>query len=166
MNEMRIAALRRERGWTQERLAETSGVAVRTVQRIESGKDASLETLGAIARALDVPVRELFADQEPVTLGPAVRGLDERTAADQAARDRVVAGFWSLYSAIGIGFGIVTTLFVVLHLWSPFVFLAVGAYWAVGRLLGQSLLDTVVHPRLDRRYPLSHPAPPGSRATR
>ncbi len=41
---MRIAALRRERGWTQERLAEASGIAVRTVQRLEGGKDASLET--------------------------------------------------------------------------------------------------------------------------
>ncbi|PCN47333.1 XRE family transcriptional regulator [Curtobacterium sp. 'Ferrero'] len=159
MNEMRITALRRERGWTQERLAEMSGVAVRTVQRVESGKDASLETLGAIARALDVPVRELFADDEPVTLDPAVRGLDERTAADQAARDRVVAGFWSLYSAIGIGFGIVTTLLVVLRTWSPLAFLAVGAYWAVGRYLGRFVLDAVVQPRLDRRYPLSRATP-------
>lgn len=164
MNEMRIAALRRERGWTQERLAETSGIAVRTVQRLESGKDASLETLSAIARALDVTVRDLFATQEPADLDPGVRGLDERAAADQAARDRAVAGFWSLYTAIGIGFGIVTVVLLVLHVWSPLVFLAVGAYWALGRLVGRVVVDVVLAPRLDRRYPLSRHDDGSSRA--
>lgn len=155
MNEMRIAALRRERGWTQERLAETSGIAVRTVQRLESGKDASLETLSAIARALDVPVRDLFAAEEAAELDPGIRRLDERTAADQAARDRAVAGFWSLYTAIGIGLGIVTVALLVLHVWSPLAFLAVGAYWVLGRLVGRVVVDVVLAPRLDRRYPLS-----------
>lgn len=155
MNEMRITALRRERGWTQEHLAETSGIAVRTVQRLEAGKEASLETLGAIARALDVPVRDLFAAEEASDLDPAVRGLDERTAADRAARDRVVAGLRSLYTAVGIGFGILVVLLVVLRVWSPLAFLAVGAYWAVGRLAGRFLLHAVIGPRLDRRYPLA-----------
>ncbi|WJY01185.1 helix-turn-helix transcriptional regulator [Curtobacterium sp. 458] len=164
MNEMRIATLRRERGWTQERLAETSGIAVRTVQRLESGKDASLETLSAIARALDVPVRDLFASEERADLDPGVRGLDERTAADQAARDRAVAGFWSLYAAIGIGFGIVTVVLLVLHVWSPLVFLAVGAYWVLGRLVGRVVVDVVLAPRLDRRYPLSRHDDGSSRA--
>lgn len=164
MNEMRIAALRRERGWTQERLAETSGIAVRTVQRLESGKDASLETLSAIARALDVPVRDLFASEESADLDPGVRGLDERTASDQAARDRAVAGFWSLYTAIGIGFGIVTVVLLVLHVWSPLVFLAVGAYWVLGRLVGRVVVDVVLAPRLDRRYPLSRHDDGSSRA--
>ncbi|UXN23679.1 helix-turn-helix domain-containing protein [Curtobacterium flaccumfaciens] len=61
---MRIGELRRLRGWTQERLAETSGIAVRTVQRMESGNDASLESLSAVATALEVPVRDLFATEE------------------------------------------------------------------------------------------------------
>jgi transcriptional regulator with XRE-family HTH domain len=166
MNEMRIALLRRERGLTQERLAETSGIAVRTIQRVESGNDASLETLSAIARALDVPVRDLFAQEDPADLEPGVRGLDERTAADQAARDRSVAGFWSLYNAVGIAFGIVTTLLVVLRVWSPLVFLLVGGYWAFGRLAGRFLLDSVIGPRLDARYPLSRADDQGSRAAR
>ncbi len=162
MNEMRIATLRRERGWTQERLAEASGVAVRTVQRLESGNDASLETLSAIARALEVPVRELFAQEDPAELDPGVRGLDERTeaaaaaaATQQAARDRFVAGFWSFSTAVGVVFGIVTVLLLVLHVWSPLVFLLVGAYWAVRRPVGRFLLDTVLGARLDRRWPLS-----------
>jgi len=166
MNEMRIALLRRERGWTQERLAESSGIAVRTVQRLEGGADASLETLSSIARALEVPVRELFAPVETADLDPGVKGLDDRTAADQAARDRYVRGFWSLSSSIGIAFGIVTVLLVALHVWSPLVFLLVGAYWVVGRMVGRFLLDTVIGPRLDDRWPLSRPTETGrTRAT-
>ena len=165
MNEMRIALLRRERGLTQERLAETSGIAVRTIQRVERGSDASLETLSAIARALEVPVRDLFVQEETTELDPGVRGLDERTAVDQAARDRFVAGFWSLYTGLGLAFGILTTLLVVLHVWSPLVFIGVGGYWAFGRLFGRFLLDSVIGPRLDARYPLSR-AGSGSRLAR
>lgn len=169
MNEMRIATLRRERGWTQERLAETSGIAVRTVQRLEGGSDASLETLSSIARALEVPVRDLFAQGDPADLDPGVRGLDERTAAaasEQAARDRFVTGFWSFSTAVGVAFGIVTVLLLVLHVWSPLVFLLVGAYWAVRRPLGRFLLDTVMGPWLDRRWPLSQPTDAPVRAAR
>jgi len=60
MNESRIAELRRAKGWTQERLATESGITVRTVQRLEAGSDASLETISLIAKALDVQVGELF----------------------------------------------------------------------------------------------------------
>lgn len=111
-------------------------------------------------------MRDLF-DQEPsVGLDPAVRGLDERTAADQSARERAVAGFWSLHRAVGIGFGVLTTLLVVLRVWSPLAFIAVGGYWAIGQLLGQFLVDSVIGPRLDRRYPLSRPEGRSSRAGR
>ncbi|MDM7884637.1 helix-turn-helix transcriptional regulator [Curtobacterium sp. RHCKG23] len=173
MNEMRIATLRRERGWTQERLAETSGIAVRTVQRLERGNEASLETLSAIARALDVPVRELFAAEDGAALDAGVRGLDERTeaaaaaaASDQAARDRFAAGFWSMSTALGVLFGIVTVVLLVLHVWSALVFLLVGAYWAVRYPVGRFLLDTVMGPRLDRRWPLSHASGAPVRAAR
>ena len=64
MNESRIGELRKARGWTQERLASRSGVAVRTVQRSEAGKDAGLETLPLIGNALGVPVRDLFISVE------------------------------------------------------------------------------------------------------
>ena len=156
MNEMRIATLRRERGWTQERLAETSGIAVRTVQRLERGNEASLETLSAIARALDVPVRELFAAEAAAAAA----------ASEQAARDRFVAGFWSMSTALGVLFGIVTVVLLVLHVWSALVFLLVGAYWAVRYPVGRFLLDTVMGPRLDRRWPLSHASGAPVRAAR
>ncbi len=44
------------------------------------------------------------------------------------------------------------------------VFLAVGAYWVLGRLVGRVVVDVVLAPRLDRRYPLSRHDDGSSRA--
>lgn len=59
-NKTLIADLRKKKGLTQEKLADISGLNVRTIQRLESGEDASLETLRCIAEALNVEVMELF----------------------------------------------------------------------------------------------------------
>jgi transcriptional regulator with XRE-family HTH domain len=59
----RVRAQREARGWTQEHLSEAAGIAVRTVQRIESRHSHSAETLLAIAAAFDVDPRELTRPQ-------------------------------------------------------------------------------------------------------
>ena len=60
----RIRPLREERGLTQEQLAAVAGLTRETVRQIESNSQrlavASLETLEAIARALDVPVAQMI----------------------------------------------------------------------------------------------------------
>lgn len=53
---MILKRLRHKRNWSQEQLAEISGLSVRTIQRIESGGKASLETLNALASALEIDV--------------------------------------------------------------------------------------------------------------
>lgn len=55
-----ISDLRKRKSWTQEKLADESGLSVRTIQRIESGEDASLETIRVIAQALGVEISDLF----------------------------------------------------------------------------------------------------------
>jgi len=59
---MRIRKLRLERGWSQETLAEISGLSVRTIQRIERGGAASLETMNALAAAFDLDVASLATE--------------------------------------------------------------------------------------------------------
>ncbi len=61
---MIIKKLRLDRGWSQEDLAETSGVSVRTIQRIENGGRASLETLKCLAAVFETPVPELRRAEE------------------------------------------------------------------------------------------------------
>ncbi|TPW73466.1 helix-turn-helix domain-containing protein [Schumannella sp. 10F1B-5-1] len=154
MNETRISTLRRERGWTQERLAEQSGVAVRTIQRLERGSDASLETLTMLARAFDVPVRDLFDSVDGAAFGESVDGLDSRTEQQQEQRDRATRSWRSLY----VGLGVVVSLAVIAVIgftgWGQLIFVT-AAYWAGGALLGRFLMDAVIEPRLDERYPLS-----------
>ena len=55
-----IRAYRTERAWTQEQLAEISGVGVRTIQRTETGKNCSFETLLSLAAAFDIDVKDIM----------------------------------------------------------------------------------------------------------
>ncbi|WP_371398006.1 helix-turn-helix domain-containing protein [Fretibacter rubidus] len=54
--------LREDRSWSQEHLAEAAGVSLRTVQRIETGDNASRDTLMALAAAFNVEVIALTID--------------------------------------------------------------------------------------------------------
>lgn len=56
---MILKELRINRHFSQEQLAQMSGLNVRTIQRIESGKKASLESIKCIAAALDVDITTL-----------------------------------------------------------------------------------------------------------
>ncbi|AKP32198.1 helix-turn-helix domain-containing protein [Yersinia aleksiciae] len=87
MNLYRIRELRQARAWSQEQLAELCSLNVRTIQRIENGEHASLETLSAIAAVLDLKVSELYtpgASQQQAAPADAVdqRVLDARDAVD------------------------------------------------------------------------------------
>lgn len=49
-----VKTLRETRKWSQELLSEISGIHVRTIQRIEKGKPASIDSYRALARAFDI----------------------------------------------------------------------------------------------------------------
>ena len=49
-----IKFVRAQRKWSQEQLAELSGLSVRTIQRLERGAPSDLDSRRAIARALDL----------------------------------------------------------------------------------------------------------------
>jgi transcriptional regulator with XRE-family HTH domain len=78
----RIAALRQRRGMTQDKLAHEAGLSLRTVQRIEAGRPAALETLNQIAPCLGVVAADIMAgprvtaDEEPgILLKPERSGM-------------------------------------------------------------------------------------------
>ncbi|TXE32248.1 helix-turn-helix domain-containing protein [Serratia marcescens] len=83
MQKYRIRPLRLEKGWSQEQLATIAGLSTRTVQRIENGEQASLETLTAIAAALGVQVRGLNAQpQQTIEETPDEQRLRRQVAAE------------------------------------------------------------------------------------
>jgi len=53
INAQRVTELRRKCSWSQDELATAAGLNLRTVQRIERSGTASLQTLKAIASALE-----------------------------------------------------------------------------------------------------------------
>lgn len=61
----KIRSLRLRRFWTQEQLAEASGVGRVTVARLEAGSGTPrLRTVRALADALDVEPQELVPDAD------------------------------------------------------------------------------------------------------
>lgn len=58
----KLKASRIKRAWSQEQLAQVSGLGLRTIQRIESTGFASYESVKAIASCLELPVSELIEE--------------------------------------------------------------------------------------------------------
>ena len=61
---MLIRKLRLQRGWSQEQLAELCDLSVRTIQRLEKGDSAGVETYKSLASIFEVNLLELRQQQE------------------------------------------------------------------------------------------------------
>jgi transcriptional regulator with XRE-family HTH domain len=79
-----IKKLRRKNAWSQEHFASISGIATRTLQRIENGEKANTETLRAIAAVLKIDVTDLLPLNEP--MDAEVFAKAEAQNREQAAR--------------------------------------------------------------------------------
>jgi len=61
---MILRKMRLDRGWSQEQLSELSGVSARTIQRIEHGRKASLESLKCLAAVFETEITHLQKEPE------------------------------------------------------------------------------------------------------
>lgn len=107
---MSIQSLRLARGWSQEDLALHSGLSVRTIQRVESGRKAGLETLKCLAAVFETSVTELIKEQdmtaaaqtptsEPARAPETPEGLttEEEDAIDYVDNLRAFNIHWIMY---------------------------------------------------------------------
>jgi len=62
---MTLQSKRHNKGWTQEHLAQLSGISVRTIQRLENGAPAGAETLQSLAAAFECDVSEFLGPDKP-----------------------------------------------------------------------------------------------------
>ena len=61
---MLVQKLRLQRGWSQQQLADLSGLSIRTIQRIENGQAASVETMKSLASVFEIDFTQLQPEPE------------------------------------------------------------------------------------------------------
>lgn len=104
---MIIQKLRLENGWSQQQLAEMSGLSTRTIQRIENGKTPSVESVKSLAAVFEVDFSTLNGalamKTDTLTAEPATNALtltrDEQIAYQKvrdAKRFYVKVGIFAL----------------------------------------------------------------------
>jgi hypothetical protein len=112
-----------------------------------------LETLSLVAEALRVPVRDLFSIIDDATMSSRVESLEDRTAEQQAARDRITGAWRWLY----IGIGVILTLVSFTFSYGLVLFLG---YWVGGSMILLAIRRLYLEPHLDEKYPLSRARQP------
>lgn len=143
---MIVRNLRREKGWSQEDLAQFSGLSVRTVQRIERGKKAGLESLKCLAAVFETDVANLMQEQTMADNGNYKRLGKERDESESIEYVENLKGFhlnwisflfvvpclyalnryvspdilWVIYPAVGWAFGIALHALVIFGLFGLF----------------------------------------------
>ncbi|WDE06313.1 2TM domain-containing protein [Thalassomonas viridans] len=160
---MIVRKLRLQRGWSQEQLAELSGLSVRTIQRIERGQSAGLESMKSLAAVFEIELTEL--QQEKAMNDKAMSDKIQVSAQEEEAIEYVrnikdfythlityllvVAGLfvfnyivtpgyiWAWWTALGWGIGVVSHALSVFEVVNLF-----GADWEkrqVEKRLGRKL---------------------------
>ena len=66
INAALIKHLRNQKGWPQEQLALISGISHRTIQRIETSGNCSLESKRALASAFEIEITALDIDDDAI----------------------------------------------------------------------------------------------------
>ncbi|WP_318405143.1 2TM domain-containing protein [Photobacterium leiognathi] len=119
---MIIRKLRLQRGWSQEQLSQLSGLSIRTIQRIEQGQKAGLESLKSLAAVFEIQVSDL--QMEPPMNKEITITEDEKQALEY------VKGLKSFYSNLTSYVLVIGMLFVINYFTGP------DYWWAVWPALG------------------------------
>lgn len=135
---MNIQKLRLQRGWSQQQLAELSGLSSRTIQRIENGQPASAESLKSLASVFEIDFTTLTSEPDMSATATATATATAATQAQQAeqlalARVRKMRGFYIHLAQYVVVITVLAVINLVTHpskLW--FFWPALG--WGIGVL--------------------------------
>jgi len=123
---MIVRKLRLKRGWSQEQLAEMSGLSVRTIQRIERGQGPGLESSKSLAAVFEVPVTALRQEDDIMTEAKTpTRISSEEERIIEYVRD--LKGFYTHLTSYVL---VMLALFVINLVFTP------GYIWAFWAALG------------------------------
>lgn len=86
-----MKSLRMARNWSQEQLAQLSGLNVRTIQRVEKGESVGIETLKSLAAVFEMSTDELRfqIEQDNMSATDARSGTSELASEKEAVLEKV-----------------------------------------------------------------------------
>jgi len=125
-----VQKLRLQRGWSQQQLAELTGLSVRTVQRIERGQAASLESLKSLAAVFEIDLASLQPETDMIADPKLTVRSDEALAFRQVRRLKVFYMHAMQYTLV------ITLLAVINFVHSPrYIWVGWVAFgWGMGLL--------------------------------
>ena len=132
---MLVQKLRLQKGWSQQQLADLSGLSARTIQRIEQGQSASVESLKSLAAVFEIDFSSL---QEPPM--PTVTETTVTPSTSDASEERLalhhVRKLKGLYAHL-IQYVLIVGGLTLFNLWRHpehlwFYWVALG--WGIGLL--------------------------------
>lgn len=119
-----VRKLRLDRGWSQDQLAQMSGLSTRTIQRVERGQNIGLESLKSLACVLEVELSDLYQESPVVD-------QQQKIQAEAIEYVRDIKGFYTHL----LEYALVTLCLLVFNLftspdnlWVKWVFLG----WGIG----------------------------------
>jgi transcriptional regulator with XRE-family HTH domain len=130
---MLIQKLRLQRGWSQQQLADLSGLSVRTIQRIEQGQVASTESLKSLAAVFEIEFSTLQEPDMNTATAPTTPASFDAEEALAFAQVRKLKGFYLHLTQ----YVIVVTLLLGINLWAHPQYLWVrwvAMGWGIGVL--------------------------------
>ncbi|WP_319587585.1 helix-turn-helix domain-containing protein [uncultured Desulfobulbus sp.] len=128
---MSIQKLRLQHDWSQQQLADASGLSVRTIQRLEAGNPASIESLKCLAAVFEVDSSTLHPER---TMTTATDSLNDTQEEDAFAYVRKLRGFYLhllRYIFIVLGLLAVNLILTPHRMW---IYWVMGG-WGLGLLM-------------------------------
>jgi transcriptional regulator with XRE-family HTH domain len=127
---MNIQERRLEKGWSQEELARHSGLSTRTVQRIEGGQKAGLESLKCLAAVFETSISALMQEHKMNdTTKPNESAISEfeREAMEHVQKMKAVRIHLMLFALIMPALYVLNLFISPDYLWVVFVAIAWGS---------------------------------------
>ncbi|SFN81931.1 Helix-turn-helix [Formivibrio citricus] len=131
---MSVQKLRLKHGWSQQQLAEISGLSVRTIQRIEAGQPASTESLKSLAAVFQVDFLTLDPEHAMNTNTNSLCEQQETEAFDFVRRLRRFYMHLFRYIVVTLALLAINLILTPHKMW---VFWVMGG-WGLGVLLHAS----------------------------
>jgi len=85
---MLVKSLRQKHNWSQEQLAQLSGLNIRTIQRVEKGESVGLETLKSLAAVFEIDVN-MLKNENSNENEPHTAQINKDTLIDLEKRERI-----------------------------------------------------------------------------